>query len=147
MLEIVETHSVRKKVAAAATCEASCVHSERVAAARSAAVRPDLLSRTAELFKVFADPTRLAILSALSLPSPDGSASELCVCDLEAVLGMSQSAVSHQLAVLRAARLVRTRREGKTIHYSLADAHIGSILGTGLEHGSELEAGRAGGQQ
>ena len=84
----------------------------------------------ADLFKVFSDMTRIRILYALSC-------SELCVYDIAAVVGMSQSAISHQLRVLKQAKLVKYRREGKTIYYSLADKHIHTILNQGLEHVQE----------
>lgn len=80
-----------------------------------------------EFFKVFGDTTRLKILYVLLC-------SEMCVYDIAAVLGMSQSAISHQLRVLKQQDLVKHRREGKTIFYSLADAHIVTILSQGLDH-------------
>jgi DNA-binding transcriptional ArsR family regulator len=106
----------------------------RVEAARAAAVDSGLLMRLEELFKVFSDATRLRILGALAY-------GELRVCDVGAVLGMSQSAVSHQLAVLRAARLVAYRREGKTVYYGLADDHVGMLLKVGIDHASERAEG------
>lgn len=81
----------------------------------------------AEFFKVFADSTRIKILYALST-------GELCVCDIWQSLGLTQSAVSHQLRILKQMRLVKYRKEGKTIYYSLDDNHIQSILNGGLEH-------------
>ena len=81
----------------------------------------------AELFKVFGDSTRIKILCALF----EG---EMCVCDIAQLLNMSQSAISHQLRVLKQAQLVKYRREGKTVFYSLADAHVNTILNQGLEH-------------
>ena len=84
----------------------------------------------AELFKVFGDTTRVKILYALF-------AAEMCVCDIAALLNMTQSAISHQLRVLKQARLVKFRREGKTVFYSLDDEHIKGIFGQGLEHISE----------
>jgi ArsR family transcriptional regulator, lead/cadmium/zinc/bismuth-responsive transcriptional repressor len=113
-----------------ADCSAFQLHGDVLEAAKAAAVEPGLLSELGELFKVFSDATRLRILGALS-------SGELCVCDIGAVLGSSQSAVSHQLAVLRAARLVAYRREGKTVYYRLADDHVGLLLKLGLEHASE----------
>lgn len=80
-----------------------------------------------ELFKVFGDATRIKILSALL-------DSEMCVCDISEMLGMGQSAVSHQLRILRSAGLVRPRREGKTVFYSLDDEHIELIYNIGLTH-------------
>ena len=84
----------------------------------------------AELFKVFGDSTRIRILYVLF-------ESEMCVCDIAALLSMSQSAISHQLRVLKQARLVRSRREGKTVYYFLADDHVRVILGQGMEHVEE----------
>ncbi len=85
------------------------------------------LQDLAEFFKVFGDATRLKILSVLLC-------SEMCVYDIAAVLGMSQSAISHQLRVLKQLDLVKYRREGKTIFYALADDHIVTILSQGLDH-------------
>lgn len=87
----------------------------------------ELLIDLAEFYKVFADSTRVKILYALINR-------ELCVCDIWQSLGLTQSAVSHQLRILKQMRLVKYRREGKTIYYSLADGHIQSILNQGLEH-------------
>ena len=81
----------------------------------------------AELFKVFGDPTRLKLLAALL-------AQEMCVCDLSDLLGISQSAVSHQLRLLRTSRLVKNRRGGKSVYYSLDDDHVATILAQGMEH-------------
>ena len=85
------------------------------------------LQDLADFFKVFADGTRLKILYVLL-------STEMCVYDIARVLGMSQSAISHQLRVLKQMDLVKNRREGKTIFYSLADAHIVTILSQGLDH-------------
>ncbi len=90
----------------------------------------DTLEDISELFKVFGDSTRIKILYVLH----EG---ELCVCDIATVLQMTQSAISHQLRVLRQTRLVKTRREGKTIYYSLADDHVKTIISMGIEHISE----------
>lgn len=90
----------------------------------------EILYDLADLFKVFSDMTRIRILYALSCQ-------ELCVYDIAAVVGMSQSAISHQLRVLKQAKLVKYRREGKTVFYSLADNHIHTILNQGLEHVQE----------
>lgn len=81
----------------------------------------------ADLFKIFGDPTRIRILHALS-------ARELCVCDIAQALEMTQSAISHQLRILKQSHLVKFRREGKTVYYSLADSHVHTILAQGLEH-------------
>ena len=81
----------------------------------------------AELFKVFGDSTRIKILYALF-------ETELCVCDIAELLSVSQSAVSHQLRVLKNARLVKPRREGKTVFYALSDDHVRKIIAQGMEH-------------
>lgn len=90
----------------------------------------EILYKLADLYKVFGDPTRIRILYALS-------SGELCVCDIAEVLRMTQSAISHQLRVLKQTALVKFRREGKTVYYSLADAHIATILAQGLDHVQE----------
>ena len=87
----------------------------------------EILYDLAELFKVFGDSTRIKILFLLF-------ESELCVCAIAELLGATQSAVSHQLKVLKVNKLVKTRREGKTIYYSLADTHVHDIIALGLEH-------------
>ena len=89
--------------------------------------KPAELERTAELFKVLGDPTRMQILTALF-------DRELCVCDIADFLGMTQSAISHQLRILKQMQLIKFRREGKNILYSLADDHVRTILEMGLEH-------------
>ena len=81
----------------------------------------------AELFKVFGDTTRIRILYVLF-------EAEMCVCDIAQILNMTQSAISHQLRVLKQAHLVRSRRVGKQIYYSLADDHVRTILGQGMDH-------------
>ena len=87
----------------------------------------DELCDLAELFKVFGDSTRIRILFALFR-------SEICVCDLAELLQMTQSAVSHQLRILKQARLVKSRREGKQVYYFLADDHVRTIIDQGLDH-------------
>lgn len=89
--------------------------------------RPEELGRLTDAFKVFGDSTRLKIIFLLT-------SRELCVCDIAYILGMGQSAVSHQLRILRIANLVKTRRDGKSIFYALDDEHVSRILLTGLEH-------------
>lgn len=95
-------------------------------------IMPDetVLSDTAELLKVFGDPTRIRIIFVLGQ-------SEMCVCDIANLLGMTQSAISHQLRVLKQARLVKARRSGKTIFYSLCDDHVQKILNCAMEHVKE----------
>ena len=87
----------------------------------------DLLIDMAELFKVFGDSTRIKILYALF-------EAELCVCDISKLLGLTQSAVSHQLRVLKNSRLVKFRREGKTVFYALADGYVRRIIAQGMDH-------------
>ena len=93
----------------------------------------DDLYDLAELFKVFGDSTRIKILYVLF-------ESELCVCDIAQLLGMTQSAVSHQLRILKSNKLVKFRREGKTVFYSLDDDHVRSILSLGMEHLDEADS-------
>lgn len=88
------------------------------------------LSSLADLFKIFSDPTRIKIMGMLSV-------SELCVCDMAELLGMNQPAVSNHLRVLRQSNLVKSRKEGKRVIYSLADGHVETILSQGLEHINE----------
>ncbi len=93
-------------------------------------INEDTLYSLAELFKVFGDPTRIRILYILSVE-------ELCVQDIADRLSMTQSAISHQLRVLKQMSLVKFRRDGKTIFYSLADSHVATIMNQGLEHVTE----------
>ncbi len=111
-------------------CDVSMIHEAAVRQVFDLMPEPAVISELSDLFKVFGDPTRVRILHALSI-------SELCVCDLSAILSMSQSAVSHQLRVLKTARLVKNRRDGKVIYYSLLDEHVRSILKVGSEHIAE----------
>jgi DNA-binding transcriptional ArsR family regulator len=90
----------------------------------------EILYDLAELFKVFGDSTRIKILWALD-------EDEMCVCDIAYLLNMTQSAISHQLRVLKQAHLVKSRREGKVVYYSLADEHVKLILDQGLIHITE----------
>ncbi|MGN1019973.1 MAG: ArsR/SmtB family transcription factor [Aristaeellaceae bacterium] len=111
-------------------CGYLCVHEELVAQVQSALPDDDTLSRLSDLFKAFADGTRIRILYVLF-------EAEVCVCDLARLLGMTQSAVSHQLRILKQARLIKSRRDGKTVFYSLADDHVATLLCQGTEHISE----------
>lgn len=115
-------------------CGCLAAHPDKVERARSAQMPVSRLLGLGELFKVFSDPTRLRILGVLA-------EEELCVCDLETALEMTQSAVSHQLAVLKRARLVRYRKEGKAVFYTLDDDHVRAILAVASEHLAEREAG------
>lgn len=108
----------------------SHVHEDTVRRVNESIPCEEELFDLAELFKVFGDSTRVRILFVLF-------ESEMCVCGLAELLGMTQSAISHQLQVLKKAKLVRYRREGKTIFYSLADGHVRAILDQGMEHITE----------
>ena len=110
-----------------ATCTETYIHQDRVQAALSARLEDTTALRLAETFKALSDPSRVRIVSLLG-------AAELCVCDLAAALGMSQSAVSHQLRTLRDLRLVRWRRDGRQIFYTLDDEHVAELFQTGLDH-------------
>ena len=109
------------------TCEEKTIHPEQVDSVVKDLPPDEMLFDLAELFKIFGDSTRIKILYVLF-------EAELCVCDIAAVLGMSQSAISHQLRNIKQARLVKNRREGKTIYYSLADDHVKTIIGMAIEH-------------
>ena len=114
-------------------CEFMCVHADTVDRITSTMPDEDTLIDLSELFKVFGDSTRIKILTALSH-------GELCVCDLSKLVGMTSSAVSHQLKILRSAKLVSCRRDGKTVFYALADDHVTTIIRQGLEHVNESGA-------
>lgn len=111
--------------------EGEHMHGGIVAQVRAAMPDDDLLVDIAELFKVFGDSTRTKIIAALS-------ERELSVCCIAEIINTSMSAVSHQLRILRQSKLVKTRRAGKEIFYSLDDGHIGRIYSTALEHIKEL---------
>ena len=112
------------------TCACTEVHEELLSHVREQLPSKETVSALAELFKVLGDGTRMRILLSLFYE-------EVCVCDLSRVLDMSVSAVSHQLRILRQARLVRARRVGKSIFYSLADGHVRTCIGVGLSHVTE----------
>jgi len=111
-------------------CEVRCVNPSKVRTLVKSTPPNDILVQLSDVFQVMSDPNRLKILHCLSQD-------EVCVCDLSAVLGLSVSAVSHQLRLLRAMRLVKSRREGRNIFYSLDDEHIARLLNMALEHGRE----------
>lgn len=106
------------------------VHEHIIEEVRQQMPSEETLMRLADLFKVFGDGTRIRILYVLF-------ESEVCVCDIARLLGMTQSAVSHQLRILKQAQLIKSRREGKTIFYSLADDHVATLLRQGTEHINE----------
>ena len=111
-------------------CEYVVTHQDVVDKVITKMPEEEVLYDLAELFKVFGDSTRIKILYVLF-------ESEMCVCDIAAILNMTQSAISHQLRVLKQSRLVKYRREGKVVFYSLADNHVHTILNQGLEHIAE----------
>lgn len=110
-----------------ALCDVTLVHEDRVRAARAARADGSEIDGLAETFQVLASPTRLRLIEALTR-------GEMCVCDLAAVSGVSQSAVSHHLRMMRALRLVRYRKESRMAYYRLDDAHIEAVFQMGLEH-------------
>lgn len=112
-------------------CDFLFVHQEIVDRVNREMPAEETLFDLAELFKIFGDSTRIKILYVLF-------ESEMCVCDIAQLLGMTQSAISHQLRSLKQCRLVKARREGKTVFYSLADSHVRAILDQGIEHVAEL---------
>ena len=111
-------------------CEFFHAHEEIVKKVMQAMPGEEELYDLAELFKIFGDSTRIRILYVLF-------ESEMCVCDIAQLLNLSQSAVSHQLRLLKQSRLVKSRREGKTVFYSLADDHVRTIIDQGMEHVTE----------
>ena len=112
------------------TCITKGIHRDTIRSVKKNMPDPVALYDVADLFKLFGDSTRLGILWALS-------ESEMCVCDLCALLKMKQPAVSHQLKNLKLSRVVKARRDGKIVYYSLEDEHIRRLLNLGMEHTQE----------
>ncbi len=112
------------------TCEVKCINPAKVRRLAKNLPDSDSLGQLSDVFEVLSDPSRLRVLSCLSQE-------EVCVCDLSATLGMSESAVSHQLRLLRALRLVKPRREGRIVYYSLEDEHVTKLMDMGLKHERE----------
>ncbi|MDD6344821.1 MAG: metalloregulator ArsR/SmtB family transcription factor [Oscillospiraceae bacterium] len=108
-------------------CSENCVHEETISRISELMPDEDALYDVASLFKIFGDATRIRIMFILFTD-------EMCVCDIAKSLDMTQSAISHQLRILKQARLVKSRRSGKTIFYSLADAHVKGIFYQAMEH-------------
>lgn len=108
-------------------CDITCINEANVQEVRQKMIGEEVAQPLAEIFKTLGDPTRIKLLFALM-------SKELCVCDLAAVIGVSESAVSHQLRILRTQKLVKFRREGKILYYSLADQHVKKLFEQGLEH-------------
>lgn len=111
-------------------CEYMHAHEEVIGRVNATMPEGEILYDLAELFKIFGDSTRIKILYVLF-------EAEMCVCDLAQLLGMTQSAISHQLRALKQSKLVKYRRDGKTVFYSLADNHVRSIIDQGMEHVAE----------
>jgi ArsR family transcriptional regulator len=114
-------------MAEALTCDCEIIHQDIVDKARKLMLRGDDFYDLANLYKMFADETRLKILWALSC-------NEMCVCDLAALLNMTKSAISHQLKSLRLTNLVKSDKQGKIVFYALADSHVRDIFEKGFEH-------------
>lgn len=113
-------------------CSCNIIHQDVVNRVKMDLPQEELLYDLADLFKILGDSTRIKILCALFQ-------AEMCVCDIAALLCMNQSAISHQLRVLKQARLVRNRKEGKVVYYSLEDEHVKSIFDQGLIHIEEKQ--------
>lgn len=111
----------------AEVCEEVCTHPDILDRVKPEMPDEERLYDLAELFKVFGDTTRIRILYTLF-------EAEMCVCDIAELLNMTQSAISHQLRILKQAHLVRNRREGKTVYYFLDDDHVRTVIGQGMEH-------------
>ena len=111
-------------------CDCTIIHEDVVRQVRRNMPDEENLLDLADLFKVFGDSTRVKILCALFK-------SEMCVCDIAALLGMTKSAISHQLGVLKQSKLIKNRRDGKVVYYSLDDEHVKNIFDQGLAHVSE----------
>ncbi|MCR5209780.1 MAG: metalloregulator ArsR/SmtB family transcription factor [Lachnospiraceae bacterium] len=116
-----------KRAEAAEVCEIHKIHKELLRSVSEAMPEDERLYELAELFKIFGDQTRIRILCVLF-------EAEVCVCDIAEALNMTQSAISHQLRILKTNRLIKGRREGKQIFYSLDDEHVRSIIGAGMAH-------------
>ncbi|NPV28002.1 MAG: winged helix-turn-helix transcriptional regulator [Firmicutes bacterium] len=108
-------------------CDITCINEANVQEVRQKMIGEEVAQPLAEIFKTLGDPTRIKLLFALM-------SKELCVCDLAAVIGVSESAVSHHLRLLRTQKLVKFRRDGKVLYYSLADQHVEKLFAQGLEH-------------
>ena len=118
---------IRENDMTAECCDTTEIHEDLLKIVRKCLPAERELAALSELFKAFGDPTRIRILFILS-------ETEVCVCDLSEALGMTQSAVSHQLGALKRARLIRSRRSGKSVFYSLADEHVRTIIRQGMDH-------------
>jgi len=115
-------------------CEVSMIHDDVVARVRSKMPDEEPVYDVSELFKVFGDSTRARIICALNIE-------EMCVCDLAALLNMTHSAISHQLRLLKVSRIVKCRKQGRVVYYSLDDSHIGQIFAMAFDHVMEEQEG------
>lgn len=122
-----ERDNMKEKITEIECCSEECVHEDLLKIVNETMPEETELYDLAELFKVFGDSTRIRILFVLF-------EAEVCVCDLAEALHMTQSAISHQLRILKQNKLVNSRREGKSIFYSLADGHVRTIIAQGREH-------------
>ena len=111
-------------------CEVTLIHENNVKKAINELPDDELIADLSDMFKIFGDQTRVKILMALE-------SGELCVCDIAAVMNMSQSAISHQLRVLKQSNIVKTRREGKVVYYSISDDHVKEIFDIAMVHVKE----------
>lgn len=111
-------------------CEVTLIHENNVKKAINELPDDELIADLSDMFKIFGDQTRVKILMALE-------SGELCVCDIAAVMDMSQSAISHQLRVLKQSNIVKTRREGKVVYYSISDDHVKEIFDIAMVHVQE----------
>lgn len=111
-------------------CEVTLIHEDNVKKAINELPNDELIADLSDMFKIFGDQTRVKILMALE-------SGEMCVCDIAAVMDMSQSAISHQLRVLKQSNIVKTRREGKVVYYSISDDHVKEIFDIAIVHVQE----------
>lgn len=112
-------------------CSVRVIHADKIELARNAAVPDQQLEHLALIYRLLGDPTRLKILMALQQV-------EMCVCDIAAFVGLSESAVSHQLRRLREMAIVKNRREGQILYYTLSDDHVATLLTVGMAHAQEF---------
>ena len=112
-------------------CESTIIHQDKVETVKKMMIEDSVIFDMAELFKVFGDSTRMKIICALLK-------SELCVCDIAAITNTTVSAISHQLRILKNAKLVKFRKVGKIVYYQIADQHVSEIFKKGLEHIEEI---------
>ena len=115
-------------------CECNMIHEDVVQRVREQMPAEEPVYEVSELFKVFGDSTRARIICALTIE-------EMCVCDLSALLNMTQSAISHQLRLLKVSRIVKSRKQGRIVYYSLDDSHIAQIFAMGFDHVMEEREG------